>query len=122
MQGGAGASAEEAEPEEEVEAEEDAPDDARTLAKRAKIEAVWQALNSRDTGGANALGAAGAPSRGMPLAALCGRATDARLASDLVCEWVDVWGGRLDACLPLPFLVRSFSPEGFSPSAFRGST
>lgn len=88
MQDGIGASAASAKPEEDEEEEVEVPDDARTLAKRAKIEAVWLALNSRDTGGANALGVAGAPSRGMPLAALCGRATDARLASDLVRGWV----------------------------------
>ncbi len=47
--------------------------DPRNMAKRAKIDAVWQALNQRDTGGPNAAGPMGPPRSSVPLAALCGR-------------------------------------------------
>ena len=43
-----------------------------------------QALNTREVGGINVLGSGGAPSNSLALAALCGRATDAQLPSDLV--------------------------------------
>ncbi|GAX81876.1 hypothetical protein CEUSTIGMA_g9304.t1 [Chlamydomonas eustigma] len=56
----------------EDEFQEEAPT-AKSLAKRAKIDAVWQALNSREIGGSNATGATGAPSSRTSLAALCGR-------------------------------------------------
>ncbi|KAG1672769.1 hypothetical protein FOA52_002757 [Chlamydomonas sp. UWO 241] len=54
---------------------------AQTLAKKAKIEAVWAALNARDTGGPNA--AAGPPSARVAIAALCGRTQTKELPSDL---------------------------------------
>jgi outer membrane PBP1 activator LpoA protein len=71
------------------ELEEQAPT-VKTLAKRAKIDAVWQALNSRDTGGINASGASGAPSSHISLAALCGRVkATAAESPELVSELAD---------------------------------
>eukprot|EP00798_Chlamydomonas_sp_ICE-L_P003942 gene3942-14019_t len=44
----------------------------RKMAKKAKIDAVWQALNSGDTGGPT-VGGMGPPSSGTTLAMLCGQ-------------------------------------------------
>lgn len=74
------------------------PKPGQAAAKRAKIEAVWQALNSRDMGGSNACKP---PSSSISLAALCGRSKEQNVPTPELVRWA--------VCVTQPCILMSDS-------------